>query len=46
MQRLRREVRHDAREERRLQQSREPMFDRAPVGGEQVAFVILDMDRR
>src|SRR5688500_15423958 len=33
MQRLRREVRNDAREEWRIQQSRESIFDRAPVAG-------------
>jgi hypothetical protein len=33
MQRLRREVGNDAREEWCIQQSREPIFDRAPAGG-------------
>jgi hypothetical protein len=37
MQRLRREVRNDAREERRIQQAREPMVDRAPVTGRRIA---------
>jgi hypothetical protein len=38
MQRLRREVRNDAREEWRIQQSREPMFDRARVAGRRIAL--------
>ncbi|PYQ82405.1 MAG: hypothetical protein DMG03_17685 [Acidobacteria bacterium] len=37
MQRLRREVRNDAREEWRIQQSRESIFDRAPVAGRRIA---------
>ena len=37
MQRLRREVRNDAREEWRIQQSRESMLDRAPVAGRRIA---------
>jgi hypothetical protein len=36
MQRLRREVRNDAREGWRIQQSRESMFDRAPVAGRRI----------
>jgi hypothetical protein len=37
MQRLGRQVRNDAREEWRIQQSREPMFDRASVARHRVA---------
>ena len=37
MQRLRREVRDDPREEWRVQEAREPMFHRAPIGGRRFA---------
>jgi hypothetical protein len=46
MQGLRREVRNDAREERRIQQSRESIFDRAAVAGRRIAVRDLDMGRR
>ena len=38
MQCLRREVWNDSRKERRIQQSRESMFDRAPVAGRPIAI--------
>jgi hypothetical protein len=46
MQRLRREVRNNAREEWRIQQSREPMFDRAPVAGRRIAVRDFGHGRR
>ena len=46
MQRLRREVRNDAREEWRIQQSRESISTEPPSRGAVSRFVILDMGRR
>ena len=46
MQRLRRQVRDDPREERRVQETREPMVYRGSLAGRRVRFVVVDMGRR